>query len=81
MLFNVNINNMIHFSYKQAYFVEAREKMAQIYLHHRKDPRLYAGCYRELAEKNPTPQTQLLLGDAYLAIQEVFDVDTNVISL
>ena len=60
--------------------MEAREKMAQIYLHHRKDPRLYAGCYRELAEKNPTPQTQLLLGDAYLAIQEVFDVDTNVIS-
>lgn len=55
----------------QAYFVEAREKMAHIYLNHRKDPRLYAGCYRELAEKNPTPQTQLLLGDAYMAIQEV----------
>lgn len=51
--------------------MEAREKMAQIYLHHRKDPRLYAGCYRELAEKNPTTQTQLLLGDAYMAIQEV----------
>lgn len=45
--------------------------MAQIYLHHRKDPRLYAGCYRELAEKNPNPQTQMLLGDAYMAIQEV----------
>lgn len=51
--------------------MEAREKMAQIYLKYRKDPRLYAGCYRELAEKNPTPQTQLLLGDAYMAIQEV----------
>lgn len=55
----------------QTYFVEAREKMASIYLNHRKDPRLYAGCYRELVEKNPTPQTEMLLGDAYMAIQEV----------
>jgi len=30
----------------QPYFVEAREKMAEIYLHHRKDKRLYASCYR-----------------------------------
>ena len=31
---------------EQPYFVQAREKMAQIYLHHRNDRRLYAGCYR-----------------------------------
>ena len=31
---------------EQAYFVQAREKMAEIYLHHRKDKRLYASCYR-----------------------------------
>ena len=30
----------------QAYFVQAREKMADIYLTHRKDKRLYASCYR-----------------------------------
>ena len=30
----------------QSYFVQAREKMADIYLHHRKDKRLYASCYR-----------------------------------
>ena len=30
----------------QPYFVQAREKMADIYLHHRKDKRLYASCYR-----------------------------------
>lgn len=30
----------------QPYFVEAREKMADIYLHHRKDKKLYASCYR-----------------------------------
>ena len=32
----------------QPYFVEAREKMAEIYLHHRKDKRLYASCYRSV---------------------------------
>lgn len=30
----------------QSYYVQAREKMAEIYLHHRKDKRLYASCYR-----------------------------------
>ena len=30
----------------QPYFVQAREKMADIYLNHRKDKRLYASCYR-----------------------------------
>lgn len=58
--------------------MEAREKMAQIYLTHRKDRRLYAGCYRELAEKCPTPQTEMLLGDAYMAIQEVSETIIHV---
>ena len=31
---------------EQSYFVQAREKMADIYLHHRKDKRLYASCYK-----------------------------------
>ena len=31
---------------EQTYFVQAREKMADIYLNHRKDKRLYASCYR-----------------------------------
>lgn len=30
----------------QPYFQQARVKMADIYLTHRKDPRLYASCYR-----------------------------------
>ncbi|PAA67847.1 hypothetical protein BOX15_Mlig026721g1, partial [Macrostomum lignano] len=54
----------------QAYFTEARKRMADIYLQHRKDKRLYAACYRELAEKMQTPETDLLLADAYMAIQE-----------
>jgi len=55
---------------EDSYYVQAREKMADIYLHHRKDRRLYASVYRELVEKNPVPQTYLLLGDAYMSIQE-----------
>ncbi|XP_012939708.1 tetratricopeptide repeat protein 21B isoform X2 [Aplysia californica] len=54
----------------QPYFVEAREKMADIYLNHRKDKRLYASCYRELNDKHPSTHTCLLLGDAYMSVQE-----------
>jgi len=32
----------------QSYFIQARQKMADIYLHHRKDKQLYASCYRYL---------------------------------
>ncbi|XP_075548739.1 tetratricopeptide repeat protein 21B-like isoform X1 [Dermacentor variabilis] len=54
----------------QPYFQQAREKMADIYLNYRKDPRLYASCYREIIEKFPVPQSYLMLGDAYMKIQE-----------
>ena len=54
-----------------SYYIKAKEKMADIYLNYRKDKRLYASCYRELVDKNPSPQTCLLLGDAYMSIQEV----------
>ncbi len=55
---------------EQPYFIQAKEKMAQIYLHHRKDKKMYAQCYRQIVEKSPTPQSYVLLGDAYMAIQE-----------
>ncbi|KXJ11499.1 tetratricopeptide repeat protein 21B [Exaiptasia diaphana] len=55
---------------EQPYYIKAKEKMAEIYLHHRKDKRLYASVYRELVDKNPSPHTCLLLGDAYMSIQE-----------
>lgn len=31
---------------EQPYFVQAKEKMADIYLQYRKDKKLYAACYR-----------------------------------
>ncbi|XP_013001804.1 tetratricopeptide repeat protein 21A isoform X2 [Cavia porcellus] len=82
---------------KQPCYMEAKEKMASIYLQNRKDTYLYIGCYRttgkatenslaasgrgpwrgggegldsELCEHLPGPHTSLLLGDAFMKIQE-----------
>ncbi|THD28846.1 Tetratricopeptide repeat protein 21B [Fasciola hepatica] len=55
---------------ENAYYVQARQHMANIYLQHRKEKKLYAACYRELAEKLDTTESHLLLGDAYMTIQE-----------
>lgn len=32
---------------------------------------MYIACYEELARKLPGPPTALILGDAYMSIQEV----------
>ncbi|XP_001096248.2 tetratricopeptide repeat protein 21B isoform X1 [Macaca mulatta] len=55
---------------EQPYFIEAREKMADIYLKHRKDKMLYITCFREIAERMANPRSFLLLGDAYMNILE-----------
>ncbi|XP_054418760.1 tetratricopeptide repeat protein 21B [Pteronotus mesoamericanus] len=55
---------------EQPYFIEVKEKMADIYLKHRKEKMLYITCYREIAERMPSPRSFLLLGDAYMNIQE-----------
>ncbi|CAL8321389.1 unnamed protein product [Merluccius merluccius] len=55
---------------EQPYYIQAKEKMADIYLNHRKEKRLYSACYREMVEKMPSSHTYLLLGDAYMNIQE-----------
>ncbi|XP_048165484.1 tetratricopeptide repeat protein 21B isoform X3 [Corvus hawaiiensis] len=55
---------------EQPYFIQAKEKMADIYLQYRKDKKLYAACYSDLVEKLPSAHTLLLLGDAYMNIQE-----------
>ena len=57
---------------EQPYFIQAKEKMAQIFLHHRKDKKMYAQCFRQIVETSPTPQSYILLGDAYMAIQVKF---------
>ncbi|XP_016148131.1 tetratricopeptide repeat protein 21B-like [Sinocyclocheilus grahami] len=57
---------------EQPYYIQAKEKMAEIYLNHRKEKRLYVSCYRDLVDKLPSPHTFLLLGDAYINVQEGF---------
>ena len=52
------------------YYVQAKEYMAQIYLRQRRDKKAYAACYQELLDQNPSGHTHLLLGDAYMTIQE-----------
>ncbi|XP_039769898.1 tetratricopeptide repeat protein 21A isoform X6 [Ornithorhynchus anatinus] len=54
----------------QPCYTEAKEKMARIYLQTRKDPRLFIGCYRDLCDHLPGPHSSLLLGDAFMTIQE-----------
>lgn len=47
---------------------EAKVKLANIFLNDDIDSKLYIQCYREIADSNPTPDSYLLLGDAYLEI-------------
>ncbi|KAM4605930.1 tetratricopeptide repeat protein 21B-like [Polymixia lowei] len=54
----------------QSHYIEARQKMADIYLVHRRDKKLYIACYREIREVLPALQSSLLLGEAYMKIQE-----------
>lgn len=37
---------------------------------------MYVACYEDLAKKVPGPPTALLLGDAYMHIQEVCTVSS-----
>ena len=54
----------------QQFYLQGKEKLALIYLNLRKNKRLYISCYSELMEKNNTAHTCMLLGDAYMSIQE-----------
>lgn len=54
----------------QSCFIAAKSKMADIYLKHKKDVKNYAKCYSEIVQKKPTMESCLLLGDAYMNIQE-----------
>lgn len=52
------------------YYIQAVEKMAGIYFKERKEKKMYVQCYKELSVKLPGPPTTLLLGDAYMNVQE-----------
>lgn len=51
-------------------YLEAKVKLANIFLSDDVDSKAYIRCYREIADSNPTADSFLLLGDAYLEILE-----------
>ncbi|XP_031631527.1 tetratricopeptide repeat protein 21B-like [Contarinia nasturtii] len=54
----------------QPYYMQAKNKLAYVYLNHKKDRILFAQCFKELVEYMPGPESYLMLGDAYMSIQE-----------
>ena len=44
--------------------------MANIYLVNKKDRLSFAQCFKELVHNNPGPDSYIMLGDAYMSIQE-----------
>ncbi|XP_051938741.1 tetratricopeptide repeat protein 21B-like isoform X1 [Hippocampus zosterae] len=64
------LNMLRNITPEQLYYIQAKEKMADIYLNHKKDKRLYVSCYREILDKLPSPHAYVLLGEAYMRILE-----------
>lgn len=54
----------------QSYYLQAKTKMANIYLVNKKDRLSFAQCFKELVHNNPGPDSYIMLGDAYMSIQE-----------
>ncbi|KAF7708887.1 tetratricopeptide repeat protein 21B isoform X2 [Silurus meridionalis] len=51
-------------------YIHAKEKMACIYLERLRNKRLYIACYREISKHLPGLYSTVLLGDAFMKIQE-----------
>ena len=49
-------------------YMDARKKLARIYLDHMKQRRQYAKCYQDLADHFPTIENLKLYGDALMAV-------------
>lgn len=55
-------------------YLEAKMKLADIFLRDKVDRKAYIKCYQEMVDENPSPESYLLLGDAYLEILGKFFV-------
>ncbi|BBN03618.1 hypothetical protein MPTK1_2g24910 [Marchantia polymorpha subsp. ruderalis] len=53
------------------YFIKAKVTMADIYINHWHDKAMYANCYRELGEFFPSAKTFLMLGEAYMKVDDL----------
>ncbi|XP_030382481.1 tetratricopeptide repeat protein 21B-like isoform X3 [Scaptodrosophila lebanonensis] len=52
------------------YFLQAKTNLANVHLVHRKDRAAFSKCFTELVQARPEPESYLMLGDAYMSIQE-----------
>jgi tetratricopeptide repeat protein 21B len=64
------LNELSTISDSQQYYIETKKAMADIYLKVLNDRQSYARCYKEIVDAEPALSSFLLLGDAYLNIQE-----------
>lgn len=53
-----------------ACWLQAKTKLAYVYLNQKKDRILFARCFKELVDNLPGSESYLMLGDAYMFIQE-----------
>lgn len=58
-----------HIEPGQPYYLQAKTKLANVYLHQKKDRLAFMQCFRELVDNLPGPESYLMLGDAYMSIQ------------
>ncbi|XP_066538772.1 tetratricopeptide repeat protein 21B [Hoplias malabaricus] len=51
-------------------YIQAKEKLAYVYLERMRNKKLFIECYREVCEQLPGPHSSMLLADAFMKIQE-----------
>lgn len=57
---------------EEQYYMQARTKLADIYLKHRRDRSAFMQCFREIIEHCPGPESYLLFGDACMKILGIY---------
>lgn len=72
---NQAIETLLQIRPDQSCYIQAREKLAEIYLKHRRDKKLYIKTYKELVDRDPRIESLIILGDAYMSIMEVSRID------
>lgn len=49
-------------------YLEAKKMLSRIFLNEKVDKKAYVKCYKEMVDENPTSESFVLLGDAYMEI-------------
>lgn len=65
------IKDTNEFNNELEFYIKSKERLANIYLKYQKDKKLYAKCYEDILEFDPSTESHLMLGNAYLNILEV----------